>query len=108
MDLTQSVRAGVHLAQSVPQKERSTAAAPGEAVHRSSGYGLPCSKCRLYYSASLDVCPTCNHKERVSPNVVPVLPKSQAAAEIVPDSELVEQEREAFLKEFKSRSEEHT
>ena len=102
MDLTRSVRAGVQLAQSVPQKDRSTAAAPGEAVHRSSGYGLPCSKCRLYYAASLDVCPTCNHRERVSPNLVPALPKS-AAAEIVPDSELVEQEREAFLKEFKSQ-----
>ena len=62
--------------------DRIAAAAPGEAVHRSSGYGLPCSKCRLYYSANLDVCPTCNHKERVSPNVVPALPKSQAAAEI--------------------------
>ena len=119
MDLTRSVRAGVQLAQSAPQKEndmrndlrhlnsavldRIAAAAPGEAVHRSSGYGLPCSKCRLYYSANLDVCPTCNHRERVSPNLVPALPKSQAAAEIVPDSELVEQEREAFLKEFKSQ-----
>ena len=114
MDLTRSGQ----LAQSVPQQEndmrndlrqlnsavldRIAAAAPGEAVHRSSGYGLPCSKCRLYYSANLDVCPTCNHRERVSPNLVPALPKS-AAAEIVPDSELVEQEREAFLKEFKSQ-----
>ena len=114
MDLTRSVQR----AQSVPQQEndmrndlrhlnsaaldRIAAAAPGEAVHRSAGYGLPCSKCRLYYSANLDVCPTCNHRERVSPNLVPALPKS-AAAEIVPDSELVEQEREAFLKEFKSQ-----
>ena len=114
MDLTRSVQ----LAKSVPQQEndmqkdlrhlnsavldRIAAAAPGEAVHRSAGYGLPCSKCRLYYSANLDVCPTCNHRERVSPNLVPALPKS-AAAEIVPDSELVEQEREAFLKEFKSQ-----
>src|ERR1700735_2958051 len=109
MDLTRSVQR----AQSVPQQEndmqkdlrhlnsavldRIAAAAPGEAIHRSSGYGLPCSKCRLYYSANLDVCPTCNHRERVSPNLVPALPKS-AAAEIVPDSELVEQEREALLK----------
>ena len=80
-----------------------SAAAPGEAPHKSSGYGLPCAKCRLYYPANLDICPTCNGKERVSPNVVPAAPKTQAAAEPAPDTDLVEQEREAFLKEFKSQ-----
>jgi hypothetical protein len=79
------------------------AAAPGEAPHKSSGYGMPCAKCRLYYPANLDICPACNSKERVSPNVVPAIPKSQAAAEPVPDTAVVEQEREAFLKEFKSQ-----
>jgi hypothetical protein len=79
------------------------AAAPGEALRKSSGYGLPCAKCRLYYPANLDICPACNNTERVSPNVVPAIPKSQAAAEPVPDTAIVEQEREAFLKEFKSQ-----
>jgi hypothetical protein len=83
--------------------DRLATAAPGEAAHKSSGYGMPCSKCRLYYPANLDICPTCNSKERVSPNVVPAIPKSQAAAEPVPDSAVVELEREAFLKEFKSQ-----
>jgi len=82
---------------------RVAAAAPGEALHKSSGYGLPCAKCRLYYPANLDICPTCNSQERVSPSVVPAIPKSQAAAEPMPDTDLVEQEREAFLKEFKSQ-----
>jgi hypothetical protein len=83
--------------------DRRTFAAPGEAAYKFSGYGMPCAKCRLYYAANLDVCPTCNAQERVSPNLVPAAPKSQAAAEPVPDNAVVEQEREAFLKEFKSQ-----
>jgi hypothetical protein len=125
MDLTRSAQGtAVKTAQSVPQSEndmrndlrhlnsalpnattqdRIGAAAPGEAPHKSSGYGLPCAKCHLYYPANLDICPTCQTKERVSPNVVPAIPKSQAAAEPVPDTAVVEKEREAFLKEFKSQ-----
>jgi len=74
-----------------------------EAAHKSSGYGMPCANCRLYYAANVDACPACNSRERVSPSVVPVIPKTQAAAEPVPDTAVVEQEREAFLKEFKSQ-----
>jgi len=70
---------------------------------KSAGYGLPCSKCRLYYPANLDVCPTCHSKERVSPNVVPAIPKVQSAPEPAPDNAVLEQEREAFLQEFKSQ-----
>lgn len=120
MDVTRPAQAAAAKpAQSVPQSEtdmrndlrhlnsatpdRVAAAAPGEAMHKSSGYGLPCATCHLYYPANLDICPTCNSKERVSPNVVPAIPKSQAAAEPVPDTVVVEQEREAFLKEFKSQ-----
>jgi hypothetical protein len=74
-----------------------------KAAHQSTGFGMPCSNCRLYYPASLDVCPACNSKERVSPSTVPSAPKAQAAAEPAPDNAVVEQEREAFLKEFKSQ-----
>jgi hypothetical protein len=74
-----------------------------KAPHQSTGFGLPCSNCRLYYPANLDVCPACNSKERVSPSVVPSAPKVQAADEPAPDNAVVEQEREAFLKEFKSQ-----
>jgi hypothetical protein len=74
-----------------------------EAAHKSSGYGMPCANCRLYYPANVDTCPACSGRERVSPNVVPAMPKTQAAAEPLPDTAIVEQEREAFLKEFKSQ-----
>jgi hypothetical protein len=73
------------------------------AERRSTGYGLPCANCRLYYPANLDVCPACNCKERVSPKVARAIPKVQPAAEPVPDTAVVEQEREAFLKQFKSQ-----
>jgi hypothetical protein len=69
----------------------------------SSGYGMPCANCRLYYPANVDTCPACNSRERVSPNMVPAIPKVQADAEPLPDTAVVEQEREAFLKEFKSQ-----
>lgn len=68
-----------------------------------SGYGMPCAKCRLYYPADLDACPGCNSTERVSPIVARAIPQVQAAAEPAPDTVVVEQEREAFLKEFKSQ-----
>jgi hypothetical protein len=75
----------------------------GEKVrHTSVGYGLPCATCRLYYPANLDSCPACNSKERISPNAAPATPKPQAADESVPEN-VLEQEREAFLKEFKSQ-----
>lgn len=75
----------------------------GEKMRRTSvGYGLPCANCRLYYPANLDSCPACNSKDRISPNTVPASPKPQAADEAVPEN-VLEQEREAFLKEFKSQ-----
>jgi hypothetical protein len=71
---------------------------------KASGYGLPCSKCHLYYPADLEACPTCKHNERVSP----VVPKVQAkvappAGDPIPDMTVVEQEREEFLRQFKSQ-----
>jgi hypothetical protein len=69
-----------------------------------SGYGLPCAKCHLYYAADLDVCPTCKHRERVPPVAPKVPPRvAQAVAEPVPDTTVVEQEREEFLRQFKSQ-----
>jgi hypothetical protein len=82
--------------------ERYAAATPAE-PRRVSGYGLPCAKCRLYYSADLDVCPTCKSRERVPAVVTPRLPKLQASAEPTPDRETLELEREEFLKQFKSQ-----
>ncbi|MGA7907881.1 MAG: hypothetical protein WCA16_10785 [Candidatus Sulfotelmatobacter sp.] len=82
--------------------ERPAPAAPAE-PRKPSGYGLPCANCRLYYPADLDICPTCNSRERVPPVVAPTLPKLQASAEPMPDTEALEYEREEFLKQFKSQ-----
>ena len=92
---------------------RSQQATGGGAVHaalaketprRPSGYGLPCSKCHLYYSADIEVCPTCKHNERVSPIAPKVRPRvSQAVVDPIPDTAVVEQEREEFLRQFKSQ-----
>lgn len=69
-----------------------------------SGYGLPCAKCRLYYPAELQVCPTCHHNQRVSPAPPKARPvTTQAVPERAPDSAAVEQEREDFLRQFKSQ-----
>jgi hypothetical protein len=77
---------------------------PANTPRRASGYGLPCAKCHLYYPADLDVCPTCKHNERVSP-VAPEIPPrvSQAVVDTIPDTAVVEQEREEFLRQFKSQ-----
>ena len=95
------------LAQDAGVRRMEPSAGPGsrgESERKPSGYGLPCSKCRLYYPADLDICPTCHHNERVSPNVPKVTPKvAQAVVEPVPDSSVVEQEREEFLRQFKSQ-----
>jgi len=58
----------------------------------------------LYYSADLDRCPACQHKERVSPAApkVPVRP-APAVPDPVPDTTAVEREREEFLRQFKSQ-----
>ena len=80
------------------------AAVATSGASRFSGYGLPCSKCKLYYPADLDACPTCHSTERVSP-VVPKVPVRVAVAvpDPIPDGAIVEQEREEFLRQFKSQ-----
>ena len=106
------------MATNATQSQQSTANAVSAAVsgesgeHRSdasssrkpSGYGLPCAKCHLYYSADLDACPTCKHNQRVSPVVSRVaIRPTQAAPDSIPDTSVVEQEREEFLRQFKSQ-----
>jgi hypothetical protein len=85
----------------VRQKDvTSAAASPRKAL----GYGLPCAKCHLYYPADLEACPTCKHSERVSPLVPKMQPKNAPpVAEPIPDTTVVEQEREEFLRQFKSQ-----
>jgi hypothetical protein len=75
-----------------------------KAPRKVTGYGLPCSKCHLYYPADLDACPTCHHKERVSP-IAPRIPAKpvQTAPDPIPDTNVLEQEREEFLRQFRSQ-----
>jgi hypothetical protein len=76
----------------------------GESVRKAAGYGLPCAKCKLYYPADLDICPACHHHERVSA-VAATVPRKvvEAEAEAIPDTTVVEQERDEFLRQFKSQ-----
>ena len=71
---------------------------------RRTGYGLPCVKCKTYYAADLAMCPVCKTEERVSPMLAlqpaPRLPESALP---VPDEAALEEERERFLREFKSQ-----
>lgn len=77
------------------------------------GYGLPCAKCRTYYSAALKNCPVCKTAERVSPTAV-LVPVSTAALEaasraddqagtLAELSDVLEDERERFLQQFQSQ-----
>jgi len=102
---TQSKQAAGNAAAVQAALARETSSAlQSDAPRKIAGYGLPCAKCHLYYPADLDACPTCNHSERVSPVAPKVLPRvSQAATDPVPDTSVVEQEREEFLRQFKSQ-----
>lgn len=73
-----------------------------EAAPKRAGYGLPCSKCRTYYPADLKTCPICESSERVAITAVK-FPSPAAPAEEMPDPEILEQERERFLREFKQQ-----
>ena len=88
---------------SARRKDSSSDPSP-DSPRKVAGYGLPCAKCHLYFPADLDVCPTCQHNERVSP-VVPKAPPriAQPAPDPIPDTAVVEQEREEFLRQFKSQ-----
>lgn len=71
---------------------------------KSSGYGLPCAKCHQYYPVDLDTCPTCHHNQRVSA-VAAKLPPPTTEAATNPSANVaaLEQEREEFLRQFKSQ-----
>ncbi len=85
---------------------------------RRSAYGLPCAKCNMYYEADLPACPICKSPQRVSATsaavaVAPVLqPSAPSNAlssvmpggdETAPAPEVLEEERERFLKELKTQ-----
>jgi hypothetical protein len=91
------------LKRSEPTSAEKAVAAPAKV----RGYGLPCAKCKTYYAADLDACPICQSPVRVTPTPgdVALSPAASilAPAEETPDPDVLEQERERFLREFKSQ-----
>jgi hypothetical protein len=73
------------------------------ATPRRAGYGLPCAKCKTYYSAALDFCPVCRTTERVSPIATGAPPVETSEPELPADEAALEAERERFLRQFKSQ-----
>ncbi len=73
---------------------------PAAPVIKQRGYGLPCAKCRTYYSSELSSCPVCRHAERMKPIASPAPAAATAQRD---DLKAIEQEREKFLREFKSQ-----
>lgn len=63
------------------------------------GYGLPCAKCRKYYSAALSACPVCKSAERVAPMAVLPCP----TVEVPAAGKGLDDEKERFLREFKAK-----
>ena len=67
-----------------------------------AGYGLPCSKCRVYYPADMNACPICKSSERISPAamaqsvpVAPAIPVNKPGSE---------DDRGQYLKQLKSEA----
>lgn len=110
MNPTQSVSSGEskQIASAVIHQanERRSERPAGEGVAalgaKSRGYGLPCAKCKTYYAADLEACPICQSSVRVKPTAAAVA-VSAVSADETPDPDVLEQERERFLREFKSQ-----
>src|SRR5579872_2829085 len=86
-------------AEELPTQIGSSAVA---AVPQPCGYGLPCAKCKTYYAANLTVCPVCRSGERVSPVIQEMAVAAVEEPEPLLDPDVLEEERERFLREFKS------
>lgn len=94
--------AQVALAKNGPSRRAEEAKSAAAPLKKPSGYGLPCSKCHLYYPADLDRCPTCQTSDRVAPAVPKALPKlPQNVPQPDANTSAVEHEREEFLRQFK-------
>ncbi len=81
-------------------------AARPQPAPKQTGYGLPCANCKTYYAADLTTCPICQSPERVSPTGASAsasLSSSEQLPDLAPDDAVLEEERERFLREFKSQ-----
>ncbi len=87
---------------SVPEHSDS-AAVSALRGRKPAGYGLPCSKCRMYYPSDMDCCPVCNSPERVSPTAE-MASTTQAAPAVQPKQAApVADERDRLIKELRSQ-----
>lgn len=79
---------------------------PAPLAPKRTGYGLPCGNCKTYYAADLPACPVCQSTERVSSTAAAVSPdvsSSEQPPDVTLDDAALEEERERFLREFKSQ-----
>lgn len=85
-----------------PESKPATVSMPLSLAPKRAGYGMPCAKCKTYYASDLSTCPVCKDSQRLSP-VVDRTVSAAAIVERAPNPEVVEQERERFLREFQSQ-----
>lgn len=79
---------------------RVPAAKVSESPKSTTGYGLPCAKCRQYYPANLSACPVCKTAQRVSPvDLIPSTPPGVSSA----PSKIKDEEKERRLRELKAQ-----
>jgi hypothetical protein len=98
MNSQNSLAAGAAAPAPARQVEKFQASPAADA--KQVGYGLPCAKCKTYYTADLASCPVCKSSQRVSPEGQ--LPRI-APAEQLPDPKKLEEERERFLHELNAQ-----
>ena len=114
-----------HLPSATPERHLppgSAAQVPSALEHKSIGYGMPCSHCRAYYPADMQVCPICKSPDRISPTEPTAHAYSVASAasqsQLMTGAQItgsqitgaritgvqIGDDRERFLKELKSQA----
>lgn len=103
-----------------PAEARRNEQANVERAGRRVGYGLPCANCKTYYAADLTACPYCGCPDRIASSTAPV-PATELKQELEnlraeiaqalgegplltgPEAAQTPEERERFLKQYKSQ-----
>ena len=88
--------------QTIERAAKATPPVTPQIVPKQTGYGMPCVNCKTYYAADLKACPVCKAAERISPMAVPAR-STVSASELCPDPIALEEERERFLRDFKTQ-----
>ena len=96
---TRQAIAGKNLSEAVLQPDANLPQSDSSGGRRAC-YGLPCANCHTYYDAEQSVCPVCKSNQRVSATETPA--SAVPAADPLPNIDDLEEERERFLKEFRS------